>query len=116
MSNLKAIVNAPLNHSPKFAASIANISRVLSGNELDISVDTLAPAASSKNVEAVKAQKITFFFGDQVIGEVKFIKAGTKSEKVARCKKQLMKNELKKNPDSLVAQRLFSPFCHFKIN
>lgn len=72
--------------------------------------------ASTKQVKDVKAQTITFYFGDKVIGEVKFHKSGTKAEKIMRCKMQLMKEMQKQDSKSSVGQMLFSPFCNFKIH
>lgn len=66
-------------------------------------------------VEKVEAQKITFYFGDTPLGEVKFLKAGTKEDKIERCKKALMKKVLQEDKSSLIGQMLYSPFCNFRI-
>ena len=72
--------------------------------------------ASTKLVQEVKAQTITFYFGDKVIGEIKFLKTGTKAEKIMRSKMMLMKEIQEQDTKSLIGQMLFSPFCNFKIH
>lgn len=99
----------------EYAKSIAAINNIIATAEDEVGIDELEEYAESKRVEAIKAQKITFYFGDQVIGEVKFIKAGSKAEKIDRCKKTLMKKEIAINPDTLIGRMLYSPFCIFKI-
>lgn len=95
--------------------SVAAINNIIAEYEDEIRKGG-ANYASTKQVKDVKAQTITFYFGDKVIGEVKFHKAGTKAEKIMRCKMQLMKEMQKQNSKSLAGQMLFSPFCNFKIH
>jgi len=113
MNNLKFIDGSPVDDG--YAKSIAAVTKLLANCEDEIGIDALETHATSKKVEEVKSQKITFYFGDKVIGEVKFVKHGTKEEKINRCKKELIKKESKINPGSLVGHMLYSPFCNFKI-
>lgn len=95
--------------------SVAAINSIISEYEDEIRKGG-ANYATTKQVKDVKAQTITFYFGDKVIGEVKFHKSGTKAEKIMRCKMQLMKEIQKKGSKSLVGHMLFSTFCNFKIH
>lgn len=113
MNNLKFIDGTPVDAN--YAASIEAINNILANCEEEIGIDVLETYAASQQIEEIKSQKITFYFGDQVVGEVKFIKAGTKADKIDRCKKQLIKKENEMNPGSLIGQMLYSPFCNFKI-
>lgn len=96
-------------------ASVAKINSIIANFEDEIRHGG-ANYASTKQLKDVKGQTITFYFGDKVIGEVKFTKSGTKAEKIMRCKMTLMKEMQKKNSQSLIGQQLFSPFCNFKIH
>lgn len=113
MSNLKHIDGTAVD--PGYLKSISAINTILANIEDEVGIDALETYAASNRVEEVKSQKITFYFGDQVIGEVKFVKHGTKEEKINRCKKELIKKESKMNPGSLIGQMLYSQFCSFKI-
>lgn len=113
MDNLKFVDGSSVD--PDYSKSIAAVNKLLASCEEEFGIDSLETYAASKRVEEVKSQKITFYFGDKVIGEVKFIKHGTKDEKINRCKKELIKNERKINPGSLIGHMLYSPFCNFKI-
>lgn len=113
MNNLKFMDGS--NVDPGYSKSIAAVNKLLASCEEEIGIDALETYAESKRVEEVKSQKITFYFGDKVIGEVKFVKHGTKEEKINRCKKELIKKESKINPGSLIGHMLYSPFCKFKI-
>jgi len=97
------------------STSAAAINNILANYEDEIRGGD-ANYASTKSLETVKAQTITFYFGDKVIGEVKFHKSGTKAEKIMRSKMQLIKEMQKKDNKSLIGNMLFSPFCNFKIN
>lgn len=96
-------------------SSAAAINKILKRYAEDVIPSPSKNFASSNRVVEIKPQTITFYFGDQVIGEVKFHKAGTKEDKIDRCKKMLMKKMQSANPDSLIGQMLYSPFCKFKI-
>lgn len=109
MNNIKLIDDTP------DLASVAAINSILTKYQDDIGQGD-ANYASSKQVKEVEAQKITFYFGDQVIGEVKFLKAGTKADKIDRCKKMLIKKETENDRASLIGRMLYSQFCNFKIN
>jgi hypothetical protein len=95
--------------------SAAAINKILKKYAEDIIPSPSKNFASSNQVVEIKPQTITFYFGDQVIGEVKFHKAGNKEEKIHRCKQMLMKKVRAVDPDSLIGLRLYSPFCKFKI-
>ena len=114
MNSMKFMDGTPVN--ARYYKSIAAINNILANIEDEVGIDALETYAASHQVEAVKSETITFYFGDRVIGEVKFVKAGTKEQKINRFKKTLMKQEIKTNPASLIGQLLFSPFCKFKIN
>jgi hypothetical protein len=95
--------------------SAAAINKILKKYAEDVIPSPSKNFASSNQVVEIKPQTITFYFGDQVIGEVKFHKAGNKEDKIDRCKKMLMKKMQSLNPDNPVGQMLYSPFCKFKI-
>jgi len=97
------------------SGSAAAVNSILKKYAEDLSPDASKNYAASKQLEEIKSQTIIFYFGDKVIGEVKFLKAGSKAEKIERSKKMLMKELLKKNQVGLVGQQLYSPFCKFKI-
>lgn len=109
MNNLNLIDGTP------DLASVSAINSIIAKYQDEISLGD-ANYASTKQVKEVEAQKITFYFGSQVIGEVKFLKAGTKADKIDRCKKLLIKKETENNPGNQVGQQLYSPFCNFKIS
>jgi hypothetical protein len=96
-------------------SSAAHINNILDDFADEIK-NSSANYASTKQVESIKASSITFYFGDKVIGEIKFQSSGNKSEKVMRSKMQLMKDMQNKNSKSQIGQMLFSPFCKFKIH
>lgn len=109
MNNLKIIDDDNID-----LASVSAINSILAKYR-EISLGD-ANYASTKQVKEVEAQKITFYFGNQVIGEVKFLKVGSKEDKIERCKKMLMKGEAGNDQLNLIGRRLYSPFCNFKIN
>lgn len=104
-----------LENHDNVTTSAAAINSILANYEDEIRSGN-ANYASTKSVEAVKAQIITFYFAGKVIGEVKFQTSGSKSEKIMRSKMKLMKEMQGKDSQSPIGQMLFSPFCHFKIN
>lgn len=97
------------------SASAAAINSILKKYADETNPNASKNYASSKHIEEIKAQTIVFYFGDEVIGEVKFIKAGSKAEKIERSKKKLMKEVQEREPGSQIAQRLYSQFCNFKF-
>lgn len=111
----KEMENHSLVNQNVIPTSAAAINNILANYEDEIRGGD-ANYASTKSLETVKAQTITFYFGDKVIGEVKFHKSGTKAEKIMRSKMQLIKEMQKKDNKSLIGNMLFSPFCNFKIN
>ena len=55
----------------EYAKSIAAINNIIATAEDEVGIDELEEYAESKRVEAIKAQKITFYFGDQVNAQIK---------------------------------------------
>ncbi len=117
MDNIKFMDGTPVDQD--YLNNISAINHAIAKAEEEFGLDELeshAAAVRSRNIEKVKAKTMTFYFGNEVIGEVKFRKTGTKLNKVERAKKILLKKIKGSNQEHMIGQKLFSQFCSFKIS